>query len=334
MHGQVGWLGFLAVLPGEQTASGFCGNARELQAATRALKVMQSEVDAAYRAQLSGSPDYTKGADYHEFNLATDPGNYDFLIWLIDAEMTRRREKAPWPLRVGFSHEDALNERGRKFWEAVHRPLLSLVGAVEDARAIGGFRNALFTPSQVCLAARRGEEVPVLEASAEARTHVAAWLHGRRRPVTITLREASHQWERNSDVASWLRFAQDLRSKGELVVFVRDTERANEPIADFVTYPQASFHVQSRMALYELARANLFVSNGPAGLGLFSRAPYLYFIQLKDGGTDSGEWWTTFNGISESQQWPWARPDQRMIWQRDTYSNLCAAWEDLAPLLR
>ncbi len=122
-----------------------------------------------------------------------------------------------------------------------------------------------------------------------------------------------------------------MQAKGETVVFVRDTEKANEPLEDFITYPGASFSIQPRMALCELAKCNLYVSNGPAGLGLFSEKPYLYFLRLQEDKSyepNNPAWWLRANGIGEGEQWPWAKPGQHMIWGGDNYENLSKAWEE------
>jgi hypothetical protein len=289
---------------------------------------IEGEIDS-YRS----NPVTNAQANTHEYNLLTDPLNFDFLIWLVEAEMIRVREGAPPPLRVHFANVERLDgpsrEKGRLFFENVHRPLLPLVGAVE-VETPGGWRKATLTPSEIVAAARRGEKVPILRADANARAVVDGWLQGKKAPVTITLREATHWPARNSNVSAWLSFARCLRDMGENVVFVRDTEKGNEPLEDFLTCPFASFNVTKRMALYERAKINLFTSNGPAGLGLFSTTPYLYFIDVyKDPNypANNPEWWLQHNGIGKGEQWPWAKPDQRMIWKPDTYENICEAWE-------
>src|SRR5258708_38943646 len=115
--------------------------------------------------------------------------------------MCRIRAGAPWPLRVGFSHEEELSEWGKRFFHAVMKPLLSLIGGVEDPNAIGGMKSSGFTPSNICLNAKRGEKVPLLYANRETRAHVKAYLrsiNGGQPPVVITLREASHYGERSA----------------------------------------------------------------------------------------------------------------------------------------
>jgi hypothetical protein len=299
------------------------------------LNMLSQELGHKHRKRQPTERNEGLDSSFHEYNLAVDANNWDFLVWLIDAEMRRIREDAMPPLKIAFTHEDDISETARQFVENVYRPLLPLIGAVEDPRAIGGRRNASLTPYQISLAARRGEKVPTLQASEDNRRAVRHNLNGRY-PITITLREAKHWPKRNSNVPDWVRFARDLQAKGEHVIFVRDTCRANEPLEDFETWPHASFKVATRMALYQEAKVNLFVSNGPAGLGLFSDRPYLYFLRVykdKEYEANNPDWWVRANGIGEGEQWPWAMPEQRMIWKADSYENLSEAWEQYGPAL-
>ena len=299
------------------------------------LDMLSKELQHVHKKRRPGPRDEGLDASFHEYNLATDANNWDFLVWLIDAEMRRIREDAMPPLKIAFTHFDDLSETAQNFVERVYRPILPLIGAVEDPRAIGGRRNASLTPYQICLAARRGEKVPMLKAPEDNREDVRHSLHGRK-PITITLREAKHWPKRNSNVPAWIKLAHDLKAKGEDVIFVRDTCRANEPLEDFETWPQASFHIATRMALYQEAKVNLFVSNGPAGLGLFSDVPYLYFLRVykdKEYEANNPDWWIRANGIGEGEQWPWAKSNQCMIWKADEYASLAEAWEQYGPAL-
>jgi hypothetical protein len=177
-RGNVNWIGTVMVIPGDVAGYGYAGAPGSINCARTGLKTLDSVIQARHEERKTGLRNENASASYHEYNLAADPINFDFLIWLIDAEMMRRRLGAPWPLRVGFSHENELNDKGKRFWAAVHKPLLSLIGAVEDPEAIGGHRSALFTPSEICRAAKRGEKVPILEANKDARAHVRGWLRG------------------------------------------------------------------------------------------------------------------------------------------------------------
>jgi hypothetical protein len=277
--------------------------------------------------------------------LATrGPACFDFFAWLVMAEMHRLREKAPGPLRVGFywgqdgSMERILQTAGRRqMYRNVILPSLAFVGAVEDESCIGNGRvMERYTFVDIVKACRLGEDVPLLTPSNQAVT--AIWEFIREKPpVTITLREAAYSSHRNSNLDEWLKFAEYLTAQGERVVFVRDTSHAMDKITGYETCPAASVDIDVRLALYECAKCNLFVSNGPWSLALFGTAPWLMFNAidaLDPYPPNTAQWWRQFHGIDQGEQFPWSRPDQRIVWERDTFANMTKAWEELEPLLQ
>jgi hypothetical protein len=283
--------------------------------------------------------DKTLGADFVAYNFATDPVGFDFMNWLIDAEMTRRREGAPFPLKVGFAiGADGTTgfetEANQRMVNGVILPLLNMFGAVEDSRAMSGRRKEIFTLRDVTKAARDGEPVPHPKPSSWAVSKVAAFIKGSS-PITITLREADHWPHRNSDVEAWCRFATDLSVAGERVIVLRDTAKANEPLAASYfgqTWPLASMDLDVRLALYESAKCNFFVANGPYTLALFGSRPFLKFNPV-DGGDrylpNTPKWWHDWMGIEVGEQFPWQLPTQRIVWERDDYATIARAWDDL-----
>jgi hypothetical protein len=303
-----------------------------------ALRSMWLELDAIQQARRLPPRDTSLGANFVEYPFfAGAPVNHDFLIWLVDAKMTMIRERAPPPLRVHFSHAELLDETGLNFLENVFRPMLPLLGVMEDSIAKGGRHKPLYVPQDIVVASRSGEPVPRLDASPRAHYQTELFLRGRR-PVTITTREAPHSPQRNSNMAAWLKFAQHLQAKGEEVVFVRDAYQATQAMPPgLCSYPAASWVPDLRVALYQHARCNMLVANGPCGYGFFIPAPYIYFVNTERDlsyAPANASWWQRANGIAEGEQWPWALPHQRLVWQRDSYENICAAWEAMEPQLR
>lgn len=290
------------------------------------------------RARLaSGPPPKGLTADYVCYNLGSSPKSFDFLIWLLDAEMTRIREGAPYPLKVAFAKgQDGKSGLGHAFEQQmfvnVMRPLVKLIGGVEDQAAIGGRASPWYVLRNVTKAANRGEAVPRLMASEAARTTVTAFLGEGPPPVTITLREQETWEHRNSNIDSWKKFADRLTKNGERVIFVRDTSKAGDPMLDYFTFPLASLNLDIRMALYEQAKCNLFVPSGPWNLALFGDKPWLMFNKISEDDRYIGnrpKFWEESQGICEGDQFPWSGPDQRIIWERDEYEVLCKAWDEL-----
>lgn len=339
-----GNIGYAAVVTAEwPSTTGFdaAGVAELEPLALEGIDLLLEKI-ATWRALRTLPPrDPALGADFHCYGGGTAPYAWDFLVWLIDAEMQRRREGAPAPLKVAFWFPQGRTEPiGREqMFRNVVRPLLALIGAVEDQRAMLGRHKPVYVARDICAAVNAArEDVPVLRATDMARATAASWFHGGPRPVVITLREAEHWPHRNSNLEAWLAFAHDLKRRGERVVFVRDTATAREKLPDlsFEVCPAASVNVDMRMALYEQAKCAMFVSNGPAMLATFSHVPYLNFVSLIPDDAypcNRPGFFTRSYGIPDGGQFPWARPDQRIIWGMDSYENLHAAWDALTPAL-
>src|SRR5262249_50425488 len=205
----------------------------------------------------------------------------------------------------------------------VFRPALPLIGAVEDSTAMLGRHHEVFLPVNICHFARSGETIPRFRSHQRITSNDI---------VTITLREAERWPHRNSNLEAWLGFAWYLEQQGEKVVFVRDTAKADQQLPHFKVALRAAQDLTFRLALYESAKANLFVSNGPGAFASFCDCSWLQFMDIKPDGhpywIDTPGLWNQNMGIKVGEQWPWSRPDQRMVWKPDTYDNLVAGWEE------
>ena len=267
------------------------------------------------------------------------PISFDFAGALLGAEMARVREGAEGPLRVAWylgpenDIKKALNTPEREqYFYGICKPLVRLIGAVEDQGAVDGRQAIECSFRPVIEGYLRGEPLPKLKAPKQYSDTIAEFLaeSGGQAPVTITLREAAHSPHRNSNLPEWIKFADWLKEQGESVIFLRDTAKAREEIPDQCTCYAASENMLVRAALYEHAKANLFVSNGPATLAHFGDRPWLMFIEIQDdhwyrAGTTKG--FEHFAGIKVGSQLPWARDDQRIIWNRDTFEVIRDAWQ-------
>jgi hypothetical protein len=310
----------------------FVGCTEMENAINYALKrVMERIAEAKAKRQLPPR-DPTLTADHVTYDLGNYPLSYDFLDWIIDAEQTRVREGAPAPLKVAFVGADnwKKDEYRRVMLEGVCHPLIEMIGAVEESDC-GGRTKEFFTTKFITEAARRGEPVPRFTPPQGAMITVEGWLEGGPPPVTITLREAEHIPHRNSNMVAWLRFGQTLEKRGERVIFVRDTCKAEEPLPDYETCPMASVNLHIRQALYEQAKLNMFVPNGPWGMALFGTRPWLMFQYCDPADIylpNHPAWWHDFQGIMHGEQFPWCTSQQRIVWKNDDYENLIEAWAE------
>jgi hypothetical protein len=281
--------------------------------------------------------DETRPANLVRYDVTADPICFDFLPWLVTAEMRRRQEGAPAPLKVAFVRNPAslapLTEAKWQFFAKVMRPCLELLGAEESQEAQNGRHEDFVGLREIAKLARSGIEVPHIKVPDEQMNAMREQL-GNKKPVTITLREKRGAFDhRNSDLAEWDKFAVWLsRKKGEHVVVVRDTEYATETFGNFDICPDASKDLLMRAALYEQSKCNMFVTNGPWGLAQYSDVPWLMFASIDKDQPEvfnRPEWWDQFMGLNEDRQLAWAGPQQRIVYKRDTFENMRDAYEQL-----
>lgn len=302
-----------------------------------ALDLMKIKLWEDHRRRSGPKPNASLGADYVCYNLGIEPISFDFLNWLISAEMNRVREGAPAPLKVAFTRGQDGQAMKNNLWAEqmyanVMRPLVPMIGGIVDNSATFGRKHNEYLTGPIVERAKAGEPVPKLTAPDRAMELVAQQLEGKA-PITITLRELATWEHRNSNLEAWLRFAKDLEAEGETVVIVRDSTKAHEPIKDFNTYPLASTNLHVRQALYEQSKLNLFVPNGPWNLALYGTRPWLCFNAVSRDDPFHLNWPSTWKeqlGLAVGEQFPWSLPSQRLIWEKaDTYENICDAYAAL-----
>jgi len=330
-QGKAGYLIATMVTDSEKPTGGWFGSPTLEPAAMIALEEMAGMMEHMVVNKTLPPRAADIPADRVCYNVPASPLSFDFIHWLVDAEMTRMQEGAPAPLKVGFwfgrDRESGLTMPSRRqMLDNVMRPALALIGAVEDPSAVDGRCRMEFGFNKVVERARLGLEVPRFRAVGPNPVRSADY-------VTITLREATQWTHRNSNMEAWIKFAGYLESRGERVIFVRDTAQARNKLGSLQFCPEASLDLHARAALYRSAKMNLFVSNGPATLAFFSDWPWMMFIKMERDGhpytPNTPSFWRKEFGTEEGTQFPWCRPDQRIVWASDDYENLVAAWEEM-----
>lgn len=302
------------------------------------LSLIEQMTSAHMQQPDDGSAEDPQAVGY---DLTEGPSCFDFLCWLVINDMRRRRHGVPGPLKVGFRMKQSVEEKGvfdqlrKQMYEKVMIPAVPLIGGVIDPDSAMRPSLARYTFAPVVDAARRGEYVPRLSASDEAMAAVKDYVGEHSPPVvTITLRESGYWEHRNSNLPEWQKVAAHLQERGYRVVFVRDTKLASEEIEGFESCPSAAFDLDVRLALYESAFANLFVSNGPWYLALLGSKPWLMFIQLESMSPffpETPQFWAQYHGIDpmQGEQFPWQTEHQRIVPGRDFAHVIIPAWDKL-----
>ncbi len=294
---------------------------------------IEKDIDARQKPPTDPNLD----SSYVCYNVASNAMSYDFATWLLVAEMMRRKDNTPAPLKVGFwrgkDNNLGIDEPSRRqFYYNVVKPLVPLVGAVEDPAACAG-RDLPYNAGQIVDLYHEGVEVPYYKPTQEYLDKVYAWLRGMDNIVTITLRETDTWAFRNSSVDEWCKFADYLKTQGFTPIIVRDTSIAESRIPGQTICPEASKDINFRLALYSMARANCMISNGPASCVYVSPWPYLLFIE----DLPNDHWyfpntkdnWDNKMKCPVGTQYPWAKDNQRIFWGKDTYDNILTGWSQI-----
>lgn len=261
------------------------------------------------------------------YDLSRSPPTYDFLAFLIQAEMTRRSggfdrlfiEIKPGPAD-GFRKDNlppCLSER-RKMLDRVVRGVLPLMGA-QEGNSGQVVKHLRYGEKPILAAGWAGQEVPFFHATEGAKEKVKEY----EGCVVLSLREAVYWPARNADLPAWLALADELKRRGHRPVFVRDTAQASVPLEGYETVPLASEDIDVRLALYEAAQWTMAVNGGPCMLLWHSECPYAVFKQLvSNSGVTTSAHWTNGFGLPPGQQFPWAGEKQIMTWKPDSLGEM------------
>jgi hypothetical protein len=154
------------------------------------------------------------------------------------------------------------------------------------------------------------------EPSERAIEYVSKYLDGKKRVVSLTLRQSRFPI-RNSNIDAWSEYIAE-RTDCHFVI-VPDTDKAFKDFRPgFMT--QASVSVDIRLALYKLADLNCFTSNGCGALIWFSDKPYLFFKAGADGYMTKEQWDKLL--IPYGTQPPFIRKNQKWVWEDDNLENI------------
>lgn len=289
------------------------------------------------------------------YDLALGPVSFDVIPFLVQARMAMEEAACknlhivivPDPNGVDGMFRDKLHlydapEKHWRLWNLVI-PACQLIGASvtlatdwDQAKKLTTHsvvwpmdwdhqspKNRHHLQKEIIEWARLRHPFPKLQASAQARRKVRQMVERSGKPlVTITLRN-TYEPGRNSDPALWQVVYEELKYRYH-VVRLYDT---SEALARGVGFGELNLDL--RMALYQEAVQNLHPHGGPVVLCWFSSAPFLMF----DAARPHKDWrkhWEKNVGLQMGEQLPWARPDQRFVYEEtsaETVGRELLAWQ-------
>lgn len=208
--------------------------------------------------------------------------------------------------------------KSQEIFPPSYNPLIPDSGLSNDTPPVYGLvhLNASSKPAS---------EVFCLQAPQEAKNLARRWLQrnaGELPIITITLREAQHDSERNSDIQAWQRALDKLEHSQFTFVILRDhaTLFSACPLigSSVVECNEAVMSLPFRAALYELSFLNLLTNGGPASLCYLNhRCNYLVFMEKGD---FKNRWYPAFefqHGVPEGADFPHATPARKLCWSKD-----------------
>lgn len=290
------------------------------------------------------------------YDLAVGPVSFDFVVFLVKAEIERKRIGAtrlhiiivPDPNGPGGFRDKSQfydqHEAHFRLWNILI-PAPQLFGASVtlaldwlQARRLASDKEWKCWPSDwdhqtlkdrrhlvgdLIAAARAGTPIPHVKPSEYACRAVKECYEKFRRPVvTMTLR-STYLAERNSDRAAWEEARRHVEARGFAVVVLDDTRVALQRGSGF-----GELNLDLRAAMYQEAALNLHANSGAASLSWFSERPYRMF----GAGVPAEEWDGLFvkQGLPLGSSWPWASEGQRIVYGRTTREQIVAEFEDWA----
>lgn len=288
------------------------------------------------------------------YDLAIGPVSFDFLVFMVKAEIERRRVGAarlhvvvvPHAEGVGgmFRDKTALYDEHEMRWRLwnIVMPLPQLFGASvtlatdwAQAKRIAADKSVSCWPvdwdrqslkdrrhliGDVITVARAGVQIPRVRASQHARRSVRTAYEMLRRPVVTMTVRSTYLAERNSDRQAWEEARRFIEGGGYAVVMLEDTRVALTRGQGF-----GELNLDLRAAMYQEAALNLQANNGAASLCWFSDRPYRMF----GAGVPADEWNGLFvkQGLPLGETWPWAASGQKLVYGRESRDSIIAEFE-------
>ena len=284
-------------------------------------------------------------------------GKNSFVVWIVQRNNDSRKDE------IYNSSVDESSVQWR--FENIVLPLINLCPAcigfsvlpemADIPEAIKGrlvypdLYDGKYSPTmdyrEIYLFARPGGFVG-LRASTQGLRYVRSWKEANNLTgpiVTITIRRYGYDTNRNSNIDEWVKFAELIKAKGVMPVFVPDTDACFERdhrLDGFIVFREPCWNLGLRMALYEESKLNFFVSSGPASIAqLNKKIRYICMKIIVPESLQATEDLLEDRGMRIGQRkYDFAEEYQVLSWGEDSVENILDEFhrfpEGLAELLR
>ena len=294
------------------------------------------------------------------YDLNSNAITFDFAHFLMGAELfSRKNGKASFlvwfvqesnDLEKDETYNSIVDECSVKWrFENIVLPLINLCPAcvgysvlpkmMNISEAVKGklvypdLYDGKYTPGMdykdIYILARQGEFVG-LRASAQGLRYIKSWRDANSltgKIVTITIRSYGYDTNRNSNIGEWVKFAELIKAKDFMPVFVPDTDvcfERDHRLDGFIVFREPCWNLGLRMALYEDASLNFFVSNGPAGIAQLNKSVrYVCMKTIVPNSLHATEELFKDRGVKIGQRkYDFAEEYQILSWSEDSAENI------------
>ena len=172
--------------------------------------------------------------------------------------------------------------------------------------------------------------------SSQGAEYIQKWKKHKRitsNTISITLREYGFEKSRNTNTASWLQFADWLKSKGYSVIFIPDVDNCwveESKFIDHFYFPEVCWNLELRSSLYESCCLNFYYSSGLQGIGMLNKNINIISIfpiinESREAHEDIYKSW----GVSlEQRKFNFAQPHQWISFINDDFESLTQEFMD------
>ena len=147
--------------------------------------------------------------------------------------------------------------------------------------------------------------------------------------ISITLRKAAHDPQRDSKLDDWRDFIEVLHERGYQVVVIPDQDDSlgGRKIHGYGwnVLDVAAMSLDLRLAIYQHCDMNYVTNGGLVGLFMYSKVPFMWFSVIVEGSAVANREYYKRQGLEYGQKFAWMADNQEMIWEPDTVVNLTAS---------
>ena len=299
------------------------------------------------------------------YDLSFEPITFDFAFFLVDAEVYAKKNgrsriflwiiKKDPTLHVSYEGYTSIINEESQDWRmknillplASMSPIVEGLGVIPSNFSLESYSNGnLIYPEGYSKTYRPRmdykeiysnlelNEFEGLISSKKATEYIKEWISNEKISlpiISITIREYGFDPIRNSKIKEWLKFADWLKERNYLPVFIPDVDSAWDSRDKFnknLIFNEVCWNLELRMAFYNSCALNFFYSNGLSTLALLNKDIKCIVINpiVEESEMAKQEIWMG-RGIKPGQRkFNFAQDFQWLSWKTDSFENIVEAF--------